>query len=58
MAEAGAPHILVYRRDDHRAWVSMSHIGVASVLDLPALGCRLPLSDLYRNVPPTEPRSP
>lgn len=51
VAEPDAAHVLHYARDDEGDWAELDHIGLGTVIDLPALGCALSMADLYEDVP-------
>ena len=51
IVDASRPHVVLYLRDESRAWSQMSFVGLDSVIGLPALACELPLSELYEDVP-------
>jgi len=44
------PQIEHWQRDDFDQWHSTSIAGLDAVLELPAIGCRLPLADVYERV--------
>ncbi len=46
-----APVVEQYERDSETdAWRFMAHEGVGETVELPAIGCRLPLTSVYRRV--------
>ena len=51
IAEPDAAHVLHYARGDEGDWAELDHIGLGTVIDLPALGCTLSLAELYDGVP-------
>lgn len=51
--------VSLYRRDQHRDWDAVDADRLADVIDLPGLGCRLPLAQIYEGTelpesPPSE----
>lgn len=52
IAAAGKPHVVHYGRPPGGTWTAISHIGPDSTIDLPGIGCAIPLADLYEDVPP------
>lgn len=51
IAEPDAAHVLHYSRIDEGAWTDLDHIGLDTVIDLPALSCAITLADVYDGVP-------
>lgn len=49
--EAARPHVVVYVRQPDKSWAHLSHLGLDTVIDLPALSCTLSLAALYEDVP-------
>ena len=47
LVDSDVPQIRVYRRDAARRWASEKRAGLETAVDLPLLGLRLPLSDVY-----------
>lgn len=55
IADATRPHVVSYVRGADRVWSQLSHVGLEGTIDLPELGCTLPLAELYEDVLPTGP---
>jgi len=47
IAEPDTPHVLLYARDASGVWSGLDHIGADTELELPAIGCTLPIAELY-----------
>jgi Uma2 family endonuclease len=50
IAEPDTPHVLLYSRDENGHWVGLDHIGADTELNLPAIGCTLPIAALYEGL--------
>ena len=50
IAEPDTPHVLLYSRGEDGRWTGLDHIGPDTELDLPAIGCTIPIAELYEGV--------
>jgi Uma2 family endonuclease len=50
IVEQASAKVVTYERDDDGAWRYKLLVGMEQTLELPAIGCRLPLADVYRDV--------
>jgi Uma2 family endonuclease len=51
-AEPDAPEVLLLTRSDE-GWTDKAFVGRDAVVELPAIGARLPLADMYEGIPPS-----